>query len=97
MSTPAQPTFTKADLQSLAAAKLAQRNADYQRSHRCGGARRGAIVAVALVALLLGGLGVGVSEVRAQLADTFSTTTAVVPGGTLTLAVTTSGVQITGT
>jgi len=54
-------------------------------------------VAVALVALLLGCLGAGVSEVRAQLANTFSTTTAVVPGGTLTLAVTTSGVLITGT
>jgi PKD repeat protein len=54
-------------------------------------------VAVALVALLLGGLGVGVSEVRAQLPYQFPTRDLVVAGGTLTLAVTTSNVHITGT
>jgi hypothetical protein len=59
--------------------------------------RRSAGMAVALVALLLGSFGMSMNQVRAQTADTFPTTTAVVPGGTLTLAVSTSGVQITGT
>jgi len=66
---------------------------------RCAGSekrvRRTALLAAALVALLLGALVSGAGEVRAQAVSyNLSTTSAVVPGGTLTISVTTLGVVI---
>src|SRR6266581_305584 len=55
------------------------------------------VLAGTLLAGLILSLVAGMSVARAQLADQFTTNTAVVPGGTLTLAVTTPGVLITGT
>ena len=76
--------------------RVDERRVPHRMTHD-GGQRRRGIVAVAVVALLLTCLGTGVGNVRAQLANTFPTTAAVAPGGTLTLAVSTSGVLITGT